>query len=88
MSLSLLIKAFKGKGSAIIDNTKDIILPFMPAHKSKRSRKQPIDQSIVIPTILSGSIAINKGTPIILIIKGANNQSDRSSNLSLDLKAV
>jgi hypothetical protein len=88
MSLSLLTKAFKGKGPTTIDNTKDIILSSMPAHKSGQSRKQSIDQSIVVLTILSGSIAVNKSTPIILIIKGTNDQSNRSSNLSLDLEAV
>jgi hypothetical protein len=88
MSLSLLTKAFKGKGPATTDDAKDVILPPVPTYKSGRSRKQPVDQSMAVPTILSGSTAVNKGTPVILTVKGANDQSDRSSNLPSDLEAV
>jgi hypothetical protein len=88
MSLSLLTKAFKGKGPATTDDTEDVILPPVPAHKSGRSRKQPVDRSTAVPTILSGSIAVNEGTPVILTVEGANDQSDRSSNLPSDLEAV
>ena len=88
ISLFLLTKAFKGKGPATTNNTEAIILPPAPAYKSGRSRKQPIDRSTAVLTIPSGSIAVDKGTPVILIVEGANDQSDRSSNLPLDLEVA
>jgi hypothetical protein len=86
MSSTLLTKASKGKGPATTDDTEDVIL--YPAHKSGRSRKQLVDRSTAVPIILSSSTAVNEGTPVILTVEGANDQSDRSSHLPSDLEAV
>jgi hypothetical protein len=86
MSSTLLTKASKGKGPTTIDNTEDI--PLIPIYKSRQHKRQPVDRSIVVLIILSSSIAINKDPPIILTVKGINNQSNQSSNLSLELEAV
>jgi hypothetical protein len=88
MSLILLIKASKGKGPTITDDTEDSTLPPVPIHKSGRHKRQPVDQSAVVLTILSGSIAVDKDPPVILTVEGTNDQSDRSSNLSLELEAA
>jgi hypothetical protein len=88
MSSTLLTKASKGKGPTMTDNTEDSTLPPVPIHKSGRHKKQPVDRSVVVPTILSGSIAINKDPPVILTVKGTNDQSDQSSNLPSDLEAT
>jgi len=76
MSLILLTKAFKGKGPTIIDNTEDSTLPPVSIYKSRQYKRQPVDRLVVVLTILSGSIAINKDPPIILIVKGTNDQSN------------
>jgi hypothetical protein len=74
MSLTLLTKASKGKGPTTTDNTEDI--PPIPIYKSRQHKRQPVNRSIVVLIILSSSIAINKDPPIILTVKGTNNQSD------------
>jgi hypothetical protein len=86
MSLTLLTKASKGKGPTTTDDTEEI--PPTPVHKSGRHKRQPVDRSVVVLIILSSSIAIDKDPPIILIVKGTNDQSDQSSNLPLELEAV
>jgi hypothetical protein len=88
MSLTLLTKASKGKGPAMTDNVEDSTLPPMPVHKSGRHKRQPVDRSVVVLTIPSGSIAIDKDPPVILTVEGTNDQSDRSSNLPLELEAA
>jgi hypothetical protein len=88
MSSTLLTKAFKGKGPATTDNTEDIILPHAPAHKPGRSKRQPVDRSIAVPILPSGSRAIDEDPPVTIIVEGINDQSDRSSNLPLDLEAA
>jgi hypothetical protein len=88
MSSTLLTKASKGKGPATTDNTEDSTLPPAPVYKSRRYKKQPVDRSVVVPTIPSGSIAVNKDPPVILTVEGTNDQSDQSSNLPLDLEAT
>jgi hypothetical protein len=88
MSLTLLTKASKGKGPAITDNTEDSTLPPTPVHKSRRHKRQPVDRLVVVPIILSGSIAVDKDPPVILTVKGTNDQSNQSSNLSLELEVA
>jgi hypothetical protein len=85
ISLTLLIKASKGKGPTTTDNTEDI--PPIPIHKSGQHKKQPVDRSVVVLTILSGSIAVNKDPPVTITVKGTNDQSDRNS-LPLELEAA
>jgi hypothetical protein len=63
MSSTLLTKASKGKGPTTTDNTEDI--PPISVYKSGQHKRQPVDQSVVVLTIPSGSIAINKDPPII-----------------------
>ena len=85
MSSTLLTKASKGKGPATMDDAEDI--PPAPVHKSGRSRKQPVDRSTAVPTIPSGSTAVDEGTPVILTVECANDQSDRNS-LPSELEAA
>ena len=87
MSLTLLTKASKGKGPTITDDTEDSTLPPIPIYKSGRHKRQPVDRLVVVLTILSSSIAINKDPPVTITVKGINNQSDRNS-LPLELEAV
>jgi hypothetical protein len=71
MSSTLLIKASKGKGPAMTDDTEDT--PPAPVHRSGRHKKQLVDQSTVVLTILSGSIAVDKDPPVTITVKGINN---------------
>jgi hypothetical protein len=73
MSLTLLTKASKGKGPTTTDNTEDSTLPPIPIHKSGRYKRQLVDRLVVVLTIPSSSIAINKDPPIILTVKGTND---------------
>ena len=77
MSLTLLTKASKGKGPAMTDDAEDITLPPAPVHKSGRHKRQPVDRSAVVPTIPSGSTAVDEDPPVILTVEGTNDQSDR-----------
>jgi hypothetical protein len=86
MSSTLLTKASKGKGPATTDDAEDI--PPAPIHKSGRHKRQPVDRSVVVPTIPSGSTAVDKDPPVILTVKGTNDQSDQSSNLPLELEVA
>ena len=88
MSSNLLTKASKGKGPATTDDTEDSTLPPVPVYKSGRHKKQPVDRSAVVPTIPSGSTAVDEDPPVILTVEGTNDQSDRSSNLPSDLEAA
>src|ERR1700733_15077514 len=87
MSSTLLTKASKGKGPTTTDDTEDSTLPPVPVHKSGRHKKQPVDRSVVVLTIPSGSTAVDEDPPITITVEGTNNQSDRNS-LPLDLEAI
>jgi hypothetical protein len=88
MSSTLLTKASKGKGPATTDDAEDIAPPPVPTSKSRRSKKQPVDKSTAVPNIPSGSIVVDEGTPVRPTVEGANDQSDRDSQLPSDLEAA
>jgi hypothetical protein len=60
----------------------------VPIYKSRRYKRQLVNRSVVVLTILSSSIAVNKDPPVILTVKGINDQSDQSSNLPLELEVM
>ena len=69
------------------DDAEDSTLPPTPIHKSGQHKRQPVNQSAAVLTILSGSIAVNKDPPVTITVKGMNNQSDRNS-LPSELEAA
>jgi hypothetical protein len=87
MSSTLLTKASKGKGPAMTDDAEDNTLPPAPVYKSGRHKKQPVDRSAVVPTIPSGSTAVDEDPPVILTVEGINDQSDGNS-LPSELEAA
>jgi hypothetical protein len=88
MSSTLLTKASKGKGPTTTDDTEDAAPPPAPLLKSGRSRKQAVEKNTAVPNIPSGSIVVDEGTPVRPTVEGANDQSDRDSQLPSDLEAA